>query len=79
MHCSDLDSDDSTILARMGVAIRDQRAALGVSQRELAARAGVDRAFLNGVESGKRNPTLAMLGKLAAGLDTTVGALTKHL
>lgn len=79
MHCSDLDSEDSTILARMGATIRDQRAALGVSQRELATRAGVDRAFLNGVESGKRNPTLAMMGKLAAGLDTTVGALTKHL
>lgn len=83
MHCSDLAdaAADSgpTILARLGAAIRGRRTALGVSQRELAARAGVDRAFLNGVENGRRNPTLAMLAKLADGLGTTVGALTSNL
>ncbi len=83
MHCSDfadaVADRASTILARLGATIRDRRTTLGVSQRELAARAGVDRAFLNGVENGRRNPTLAMLAKLAAGLDTTVGALTAHL
>jgi transcriptional regulator with XRE-family HTH domain len=81
MACSDLPVPDSdaTLLALMGAAIRDRRAALGLNQRELALRAGVDRAFLNGVERGRRNPTIAMLAKLAAGLDTSVGALTAHL
>ncbi len=83
MHHSDfadvVAGSGSTILARLGATIRDRRAALGVSQRELAARAGVDRAFLNGVENGRRNPTLAMLAKLAGGLDTTIGSLTSHL
>ncbi len=83
MACSDpadaAPGDAAAILALMGAAIRDRRSALGLSQRELAARAGVDRAFLNGVEGGKRNPTLALLAKLAAGLNTTIGALTAHL
>lgn len=83
MHHSDfadvVADSGSTILARLGATIRDRRAALGVSQRELAARAGVDRAFLNGVENGRRNLTLAMLAKLAGGLDTTIGSLTSHL
>jgi transcriptional regulator with XRE-family HTH domain len=71
--------DGATILARMGATIREQRSALGLSQRELSVRTGVDRAFLNGIENGKRNPTLVMLAKLAAGLNTTVGALASRL
>ncbi len=83
LHCSDrtdaATDSDTAVLTRLAATIHDRRTVLGVSQRELATRAGVDRTFLSGVESGKRNPTIAMLGKLAIGLETTVAALTAHL
>lgn len=37
--------------------IRAMREALGMSQAELASRAGIDPGYLSKLESGKRNPS----------------------
>lgn len=60
-------------LARTIVVLRER---MGITQAELARRAGVDRAFLNGIERGKRSPTVPALVKIAAGLNSTVSLLT---
>ncbi len=60
-------------LARTIVVLRERR---GITQVELAKRSGVDRAFLNGIEHGKRSPTVPALAKIARGLDSTVSVLT---
>lgn len=60
-------------LARTIVLLRER---LGISQAELARRAGVDRAFLHGIEHGQRSPTVPALVKIAGGLNTTVSLLT---
>ena len=49
--------------------IRSRRGELGLSQAELAARAGTGQAFVSRVESGKTTPTLSVLQRLAAALD----------
>ena len=49
--------------------IRSRRSELGLSQAELAARAGTGQAFVSRVESGKTTPTLPVLQRLAAALD----------
>jgi transcriptional regulator with XRE-family HTH domain len=41
------------------------RKALGMSQRELAAQAGLNRGYLRRIESGEANTGLGMLGILA--------------
>lgn len=69
--------DQDAILAQLGVNIQDRRLKAGLTQRDLSERAGVDRAFLNRVEQGMRNPTIVMLAKLARALDTTVSAVTR--
>jgi transcriptional regulator with XRE-family HTH domain len=45
--------------------IREERS---MSQADLAAASGVDRATINQVEGGRRSPTLATLYKLAVAL-----------
>lgn len=60
------------ILARN---LRLARQRVGVSQEELADRAGVDRTYVSGIERGVRNPTIGIVARLAAELGTTVSAL----
>lgn len=49
--------------------VRARRVALGLSQVELAARAGTGQAFISRVESGKVVPTIPVLQRLAAALE----------
>ena len=49
----------------VGKNVRRHRAEAGLSQEELAARVGLDRTYVSGVERGIRNPTVRVLLKLA--------------
>lgn len=71
--------DESAVLATVGAHILQRRTELGFSQRELAAAAGVDRAFLARVEQGLRNPSVVLLAKVAQAMKTTVSALTRGI
>lgn len=51
--------------------MRLARAAAGVSQEELAHRAGIDRTYVSGIERGRRNPTVTVVARFAEALDTT--------
>lgn len=55
--------------------LKAARKALGLSQEELALEAGVDRTYVSGMERGTRNPSLAMIARLAERLQTTPAAL----
>ncbi|HEY8356215.1 MAG TPA: helix-turn-helix transcriptional regulator [Ramlibacter sp.] len=48
--------------------VRLARAALGISQEELAELSGLDRTYISGVERGVRNPTVKVVGRLASAL-----------
>jgi transcriptional regulator with XRE-family HTH domain len=52
---------------------------LGLSQEKLAAKAGVDRAFLSGIESGSRNPGILTVAKLAKALGVTAAKLMEDV
>jgi len=56
--------------------LRDQK---GISQEELAHRAGLSRTGMGFVETGKRWPRLDTLMKVADGLNITVDELLKVL
>lgn len=43
----------------------------GLSQEELSFRSGFGRAYLSGLETGKRNPTIVTLWEIATALGAT--------
>jgi DNA-binding XRE family transcriptional regulator len=53
----------------IGQAIRDRRLALGLSQVELATRAGVTQPALSWLEAGGVVPTIPLLERISAALD----------
>jgi len=54
--------------AMLGAAIRSIRESRGLSVSELSARAGVNSAFLQGLEDGRRNPSWKVVVMVAAAL-----------
>lgn len=56
----------------LGNAIKQQRSALGISQEELAARAGMHRTYVSEVERGERNPSITSVEKLAHALEISI-------
>ena len=61
--------------ALLGLAIKTERCVLGISQEELAERAGLHRTYVSDVERGARNPSIASIEKLAQALKLSVSAL----
>jgi transcriptional regulator with XRE-family HTH domain len=65
----------SEVLQIFGSTIRKYRAAVGISQEDLAARAKIHRTYIGGIERGERNPTLVMIYRLADALEVPPAAL----
>jgi len=59
--------------------IKELREQKGISQEELAHRAGLSRTGMGFLETGKRWPRLDTLMKVAQGLNVTVDELLKGL
>jgi len=56
------------VTKRVGSNLRRAREEVGISQEELADRAGLHRTYVSGVERGIRNPTVTVLEKIAKAL-----------
>lgn len=56
----------------VGQSVKRLRLAAKISQAELAARMGVDRAYVSGLEQGVRNPTVVTLWHIAKALGVTM-------
>jgi len=67
--------DKTNIKSRFGTAVRTERKRLGLSQEELAGRAGLHRTYVADIERGARNLSLANIEKLSKALGTTIPAL----
>lgn len=57
-----------TSAKRIGTLIRNERKKQGLTQKQLAARAGITQTVMSRVESGTGNPTLSLLEELASAL-----------
>jgi transcriptional regulator with XRE-family HTH domain len=58
------------IKQKIGKRIKELRALKGFSQEELAARADIDRTYVNSVENSKRNISIINIEKIAKALKT---------
>lgn len=67
-------------LEALAANLRRARLARGMSLRSLAEQTGTSKALLSQIERTEANPTVAILGRLAAALDQTVADLMRdHL
>jgi len=64
-----------TIQKQFGDRVRDLRLAKGLSQEELAFRAGIHRTYLGGIERGERNPALKNISAIAEALHVALPEL----
>ena len=61
----------------VGSRVKALRDSMGLSLRDLSERSGVSAPMLSQVERGETSPTLAVAGRIAAGLDLTLSQLLR--
>jgi transcriptional regulator with XRE-family HTH domain len=62
-----------------GDRVRQRRHELGWSQEQLALKADINRTYIASLESGRRNPSLDLIARLAAALKIDAGELVSGL
>jgi len=62
----------SEILKKFGQRVRLERVRLGISQEELAARAGVHRTYVGMIERGEKNITLENIERFSKALGISI-------
>lgn len=62
---------------RVGLNVQALRRARGLTQEELGHRATIHQTYLSGIEQGRRNPSIVVLGRLAKALRADVQELLK--
>lgn len=65
----------NSLQVRFGAAVRECRNSLGISQEELAWRAGLHRTYIADIERGVRNITLRSMESVAKALDVPMSNL----
>jgi transcriptional regulator with XRE-family HTH domain len=65
------------ILLKFGNKVRERRLKLGLSQEELASRAGVHRTYIGMIERAEKNITLENIEKIAKALEISLDNLMK--
>ncbi len=63
------------VRGRLASNLRHFRQEKGWSQEAFAAEAGLHRTYISDLERGARNPTIAVVDKLASALGVTPGRL----
>ena len=60
------------IRLRFGLAVRNRRLELGISQEELAGRANLHRTYIGDIERGLRNVSLVNIEKIIQALGLSI-------
>ncbi len=68
-------ADSRNLLGAIGKTIRKRREQLGISQTELAEKAGLHRTYINNIEGGSKNISIDSLKGIADALNTKISEL----
>jgi transcriptional regulator with XRE-family HTH domain len=63
---------------RFGSAVAARRRETGLTQEQLAARAGVHRTYVGDIENGRKSPTLDRAADVAKALGTSLTELLRN-
>lgn len=75
-HANKFDSEEEKFLSDIGTKVKNFRVYKNIKLTTLAQKAGVDYRTLKAIETGKVNPTILVLNKIAKALETNVTILT---
>lgn len=67
------------VLVQFGAQVRALRQSKNLSQEAFAARCGLDRTYISGIERGVRNVSLLNIKVLAEALGISISELTQEL
>lgn len=71
-------TDESiSVATRFGRTVRTKREATGISQEDLADRAGLHRTYVSMIERGRRTASIAVVERLADALGTSMTELMR--
>lgn len=73
------DKGKSRRQVEFGSRVRSLREGLGLSQERLAQQADINRTYIASLESGRRNPSLDLICRLARGLKVDAASLVEGL
>ncbi|MEJ7790640.1 MAG: helix-turn-helix transcriptional regulator [Gaiellaceae bacterium] len=66
---------DKPIAVTFGAVLREKRQAAGISQEQLADRAGLHRTYVSLIERGKRTASIEVVRRVASALGVTMADL----
>ncbi len=75
-HANKFDSEEEKFLSDIGTKVKNFRVYKNINLTTLAQKAGIDYRTLKAIETGKANPTILVLNKIAKALETNVTILT---
>lgn len=70
---------NESLLKALAAEIKSLRTGLGVSQEELAHRAGLNRTFVGRLEVAQTQPSLTVLFQLASALEVDAAELVANI
>jgi transcriptional regulator with XRE-family HTH domain len=70
---------DKQLLKAFGAEVKSRRASLGLSQEELAHRAGLNRTFVGKLEVAQSQPSMTVLFQLASALQLEASELVAQI
>lgn len=68
-------ADQRDVQKLLGQALKQVRAAKSMTQEELSRRTGLHPTYISDIERGARNPSFAVLVRIANGLSVSVAEL----
>lgn len=69
MILTPIKKEPAALTSTLGQVIKEVRQRLGLSQEELATKAGLHRTYISNIEQGERNPSLTTLTNLSAAMN----------
>ena len=72
-------SRGADIAVRFGLRVQKLRKAKGLSQETFAAKCGLDRTYISGIERGRRNVSLRNIEVIAKALGISISTVEREL
>ncbi|WP_101049068.1 helix-turn-helix domain-containing protein [Macromonas nakdongensis] len=72
-------SRNQLLITALGVEVKVRRLELALSQEDVAGRCELDRPFITMIESGRKQPTISVLHRLAVALDLSLGEFCQRV